>query len=107
MWVDVPLDQNVITKTDMSLRVLLRAVGSLYDLSGRFLNPLQMKGRQLYSKTTKLGLKWDEPVAKTSPEISQEIINFMQEIILVKQNLKVMPRAWVPEKHQLIQLRCL
>jgi hypothetical protein len=102
--VDVPLNQEVITKTDMNLWVLLRAVGSLYDLSGRFLNPLQMKGRQLYSKTTKLGLKWDEPVAKTSPEISKEISDFMQEIILVKETLKVMPRAWVPEHHMLVQL---
>ena len=80
----------------MSLRVLLRAVGSLYDLSGRYLNPLQMKGRLLYSKTTKLGLKWDQHIGKVSPEINQEIIQFMHEVITVKQTLRVMDRAWVP-----------
>jgi hypothetical protein len=91
--IDVALDKDVIEKTQMTLRVLLRAVGSLYDLSGRFLSPLQMKGRLLYSKTTKLGLKWDQHIAKFSPEINAEIIQFMHEVITVKQNLRVMKRA--------------
>ena len=43
---DIPLCTEVLHKTGLNMRVLLRAVGSLYDLSGRFLSPLQMKGRQ-------------------------------------------------------------
>ena len=104
--VDVELDKDVIDKTQMTLRVLLRCVGSLYDLSGRFLSPLQMKGRLLYSKTTKLGLGWDQHILKSSPEIDAEIIQFMHEVIAVKQNLKVMKRSWVPMNHQLTQLIC-
>ena len=40
---------EVLARTPVTMRTTLRAVGSLYDLSGKFLSPAQMKGRSLYS----------------------------------------------------------
>ena len=47
---DEMLCSEVLARTPITMRTTLRAVGSLYDLSGKFLSPAQMKGRSLYSQ---------------------------------------------------------
>ena len=54
---DQPLNLEVLSRTIFTMRVVLRAVGCLYDLSGRFLSPVQMKGRSLFSSAAKLTSK--------------------------------------------------
>ena len=65
------------------LRIILIAIGSIYDLTGRHLGPLQLKGKIIYSDGCKITSKWDEVIPKES-EIYQRVIDFLKELIVVK-----------------------
>ena len=64
--VDQALCNEVISSTPITLRVILRAVGSIYDLTGRHLGPLQLKGKIIYSDACRVTSKWDEEISKES-----------------------------------------
>ena len=91
--VDQALCNEVISSTPITLRVILRAVGSIYDLTGRHLGPLQLKGKIIYSDACRVTSKWDEEISKES-EIYQRVIDFLKELIAVKAHLHPAPRSW-------------
>jgi len=91
----------VLARTTFTMRVVLRAVGCLYDLSGKFLSPVQIKGRSMYSQTAKLTSKWDQDLKDIDPELCVKIEEFFKELIEIQDKLKPMARAWVPREHDL------
>ena len=103
---DQPLNHEVLQRTTFTMRVVLRAVGCLYDLSGRFLSPVQMKGRSLYSLTAKLTSKWDQDLKEVDLSLCAKLEEFLKELIDIQENLKPMERAWVPINHDLRMVIC-
>ena len=101
---DQILDLEVLARTTFTMRVVLRAVGCLYDLSGRFLSPVQMKGRSLYSQVAKLTSKWDQDLKDIDPGLCVKIEEFFKELCEIQEKLKPMPRAWIPKEHDLKML---
>ena len=98
---DQMLCPEVLAQTPITMRTTLRAVGSLYDLSGKFLSPAQMKGRSLYSQVTKFQTGWDSDVKLQSEELFGKITSFLEELMEIQNHLDAMPRAWVPADHDL------
>ena len=103
---DQPLNMEVLSRTIITMRVVLRAVGSLYDLSGRFLSPVQMKGRSLYSATAKLTKKWDQDLMELDVGLCSRLSEFFKELIEIQHGLLPMERAWVPKEHALKAIIC-
>ena len=103
---DQPLNHEVLQRTTFTMRVVLRAVGCLYDLSGRFLSPVQMKGRSLYSLTAKLTSKWDQDLSEVDLSLCVKLEEFLKELIDIQDHLKPMERAWVPIDHDLRMVIC-
>ena len=98
---DTELSDKVLTRTILTMRVVLRAVGCLFDLSGRFLSPVQMRGRSLYSQTSKVTNRWDVDLKTLSEELSCKITEFLQELIRIQKDLQPLPRSWVPKGNDL------
>ena len=103
---DQPLNLEVLSRTIFTMRVELRAVGCLYDLSGRFLSPVQMKGRSLYSSTAKLTSKWDQNLMELDAALCSRLHEFFKELIEIQQGLLPMERAWIPKDHDLKGIIC-
>ena len=101
---DQALDLEVLARTTFTMRVVLRAVGCLYNLSGRFLSPVQMKGRSLNSATAKFTSKWDEDLMNVDPALCSKLEEFFKELIEIQEKLLPMDRAWVPRGHELKML---
>ena len=97
---------EVLSRTIITLRVVLRAVGSLYDLSGKFLSPVQMKGRSLYSATAKVAKKWDQDLNELDVGLCSKISEFFKELIEIQHGLLPMQRAWIPKEHELKAIIC-
>ena len=90
---DQPLNMEVLSRTIFTMRVVLRAVGCLYDLSGRFLSPVQMKGRSLYSATAKITNKWDQDLMELDAALCSRLHEFCKELIEIQQGLLPMERV--------------
>ena len=78
---DQMLCPEVLAQTHITMRTTLRAVGSLYDLSGKFLSPAQMKGRSLYSQVTKFQTGWDSDVKLQSEELFGKLTYFLEVLM--------------------------
>ena len=103
-YTDVGLTQEMIGDTAITLRVTLRVLAQLYDLSGRHLSPLQIKGRLLYSEVSKKCPEWDKDISSVDQELTEKVRNFLHEILEVKRTLKPLSRAWVQKGYELINL---
>ena len=70
---DDELNQQMVEPCIPTKRMLLRVVGSLHDITGRHLGPLQVKGRITYARacSTEKDKGWDKPFecAETISEI--------------------------------------
>ena len=62
--------------------------GCLYNLSGRFIGPLIMKVRLIYSFAVKQKLGWDASISTTHTEITKDVHQLLMEILEIKQTLK-------------------
>ena len=68
---DEMLCPEVLARTPVTMRTTLCAVGSLYDLSGKFLSPAQMK----------VTPKWDVEVKLMSSDLCTKIVLFLEELL--------------------------
>ena len=104
MYRDEEISFESIESAKVTLRMLLRVVGSIYDLSGRHLGPLIFKTREMYSLAARLKPGWDVNINNLDPSLHSAIRQLMNEIVDVRNQLKPVQRAWVPVGGQLLNL---
>ena len=104
MYRDEEISFESIESAKVTLRMLLRVVGSIYDLSGRHLGPLIFKTREMYSLAARLKPGWDVNINDLDPSLHSAIKQLMNEIVDVRNQLKPVQRAWVPVGGQLVNL---
>ena len=103
-FTDEILTEALAETTTMTPRITLRTLAQCYDLSGRFLSPVQMSGRVTYSKVIKQNQNWDKAVKEVSLNLAEECRNWLMELVEVQGNVKPMDRAWVPQGYHLVNL---
>ena len=104
LYTDSRLSVESITAAVVTQRLVLRIVGQMYDLSGRHLCPLLIAGRLTYGVIVKLRLGWD---GICEDELVNSLVRkFLLELLDVTQNLKPMPRAWVPAGYRFTKVLC-
>ena len=98
---DDQLRQDMVEPCTPTKRLVLRVVGSLHDITGRHLCPLQVKARIIYARVCASAKDkgWDD-VIECSDTV-RDIKTLLYDIIKVKSNFLPQSRAWVPPGHKL------
>ena len=98
---DDELNQQMVEPCIPTKRMLLRVVGSLHDITGRHLGPLQVKGRITYARacSTEKDKGWDKPFE--CAETISEIKTLLCDIIKVRDNFTPVTRAWIPADYEI------
>ena len=92
LHVDEELTCEVIDRTNITLRMLLRVCGSLFDLSGRFLGPLIFKTRLIYSQASKLNAGWDVGLKDVDSNLYSRVTDVLYDIVKVRNTIQPMGR---------------
>ena len=101
LHVDEELTYEVIESTNITLRMLLRICGSLFDLSGRFLGPLIFKTRLVYSEAARLNCGWDLGLKDVDSNVYSRVTNVLTDIVKVRNTIQPMSRSWIPHNSTL------
>ena len=96
---DHELDGLIVNK-----KLLARAVGQCYSVTGSMIDPLLIALKILFSLGCKLETSWTTPI--TDASFYREVIEFLQVVKLSYRNLKAWPRQLIPSGYTAKAIAC-
>ena len=98
---DDQLKQDMVEPCVPTKRLVLHVVGSLHDITGRHLCPIQVKARIIYARVCAAAKDkgWDDPIECS--ETVRDVKTLLCDIIKVKSNFLPQSRAWIPPGYKI------